>query len=737
MATVSVEITKEPQTIKKIAKKSTTKLPNILRKGDNNLERSAKFLLTSTCDRPSPDPRDPAGHVSKDDSHLNGEVIAGRNEDDDRIQNGISPTSIERTENSPAAQQAEEGQTSEQGKMIASTTFGPSERGKKIPQVVKSSAIQEVKEVLQKIIDAVSEEIAYEFNKDSTHFPKREETIEVFPKNKNTIDILPKKEHTTDDVLTKKENLNNDVLPKVEDSKDTLIPKKDVLPGKEDKTHVPPDQSKGDASCLSLASTISHLASRVGGFTSDLENASVEEDSDESEEETMTDSSQNTEKIAASTSKEIKSSHEFKTGISKNDTNVDNDASKPFLSKEKLDSILEKRFIDFFKNVFNADDLEQRFGKIENTTANLRKRHREQDKLLMKIEKSSSQDKKTCNRHVACQTNLGSGSLLHAQQMQNRPMMNNSRNPAIIGKQFSPGPSGITAPIRPSIPGTIPSPQSLPTMQKRSQVVVDLTDEELGPAQKRFRNGNMVSQMNGSSFPPSITTSQQTLRTTHGTGQEYVVPTPIAARSTNPTLTAPVRPVSSALTPQGVQHLLTSGAAKLVTAPPVQSFPLRSVINQYPIPSAPLLQTTAGVGTTVTTSSSSSAYKHPAPLPVDVVHPLTPGDKHPPPKPWLTLQPVPQEQSKGVMLSWNLNLDGNLHSKITKYQLFAYQETGARPATNLWKKVGDDVASMPLPMACTLSQFLPGHNYHFAVRAIDEHCRIGPFSEARSIHLKS
>ena len=70
-----------------------------------------------------------------------------------------------------------------------------------------------------------------------------------------------------------------------------------------------------------------------------------------------------------------------------------------------------------------------------------------------------------------------------------------------------------------------------------------------------------------------------------------------------------------------------------------------------------------------------------------------------------------------------------------KYQLYAYQETSAPPSTTLWKKVGDDVAAMPLPMACTLSHFLAGHHYHFAVRAIDEHSRIGPYSDPQSIFL--
>lgn len=85
----------------------------------------------------------------------------------------------------------------------------------------------------------------------------------------------------------------------------------------------------------------------------------------------------------------------------------------------------------------------------------------------------------------------------------------------------------------------------------------------------------------------------------------------------------------------------------------------------------------------------------------------------------------------GIILSWNMILQSS-HAEISNYQLYAYQETNAVVTAALWKKVGD-VKALPLPMACTLTQFIEGHRYYFTVRAVDASGRFGPFSDPVNI----
>ena len=122
---------------------------------------------------------------------------------------------------------------------------------------------------------------------------------------------------------------------------------------------------------------------------------------------------------------------------------------------------------------------------------------------------------------------------------------------------------------------------------------------------------------------------------------------------------------------------------------------------------------------------------HPAALPpMPQRQPSRPGWKLMPAKPSLKIN----RKGAGIVLSWNLAFT-QTHATIVTYQLYAYQESGAQvPDTSLWKKVGD-VKALPLPMACTLTQFQAGNKYHFAVRANDCHNRLGPFSDPQNITL--
>lgn len=115
----------------------------------------------------------------------------------------------------------------------------------------------------------------------------------------------------------------------------------------------------------------------------------------------------------------------------------------------------------------------------------------------------------------------------------------------------------------------------------------------------------------------------------------------------------------------------------------------------------------------------------PPPIASPTVH-----GKDPPPKPSVSIAVV----TSGIVLSWNMPLEER-HAPVMNYQLFALQDGGTTENAHQWKKIGV-VKALPLPMACTLTQFLPGNKYHFAVRGTDESGRLGPFSDPCTITLK-
>ena len=90
------------------------------------------------------------------------------------------------------------------------------------------------------------------------------------------------------------------------------------------------------------------------------------------------------------------------------------------------------------------------------------------------------------------------------------------------------------------------------------------------------------------------------------------------------------------------------------------------------------------------------------------------------------------EQSEdGIILSWDL-ISREGESKVVKYELYVMSVPTESSTMTDWESLGV-VDALALPMACTMTQFLPGASYYFAVRAITAsgHCEL--FSDPCSI----
>ncbi|XP_053674160.1 activating transcription factor 7-interacting protein 1 [Anopheles nili] len=114
------------------------------------------------------------------------------------------------------------------------------------------------------------------------------------------------------------------------------------------------------------------------------------------------------------------------------------------------------------------------------------------------------------------------------------------------------------------------------------------------------------------------------------------------------------------------------------------------------------------------------------PLPSPGPQPSNPMWKLSPPQPTICVNNV----QTGIVISWSMPTLGDQHEVIDNYQIYAYQVSNSG-GTDEWRHVGD-VRALLLPMAVTLTQFQEGQRYHFAVRAIDVHKRVGAFSEPRT-----
>ncbi|GAB1866139.1 Activating transcription factor 7-interacting protein 1 [Camponotus japonicus] len=276
------------------------------------------------------------------------------------------------------------------------------------------------------------------------------------------------------------------------------------------------------------------------------------------------------------------------------------------------------------------------------------------------------------------------------------------------------------------------------TSKPKNNDLIDLTDEE-----EKNKSANvkvtaitttsiLEQQLNTPKYTQSFQRVIQTIPTN-------VVPITQPAIKVITPNQPPATALVNNMNPPRVAYVMQSSTGSprqvLITSNANQQVQIRPVTTCRPSFSTVTYKTgmsTIANGTVrvLTTPVLSNISKHPAPLPDTPSYTMTPGWKLPPPAPSLKISKV----SNGIVLSWNMNLSDK-YADIASYQLYAYQEVaGVNPNTSLWKKVGD-VRALPLPMACTLTQFSEGNNYYFAVRAVDTHSRKGQYSIPGNISL--
>ncbi|KYO17462.1 activating transcription factor 7-interacting protein 1 isoform B [Alligator mississippiensis] len=128
---------------------------------------------------------------------------------------------------------------------------------------------------------------------------------------------------------------------------------------------------------------------------------------------------------------------------------------------------------------------------------------------------------------------------------------------------------------------------------------------------------------------------------------------------------------------------------------------------------------------------------HPAPLPEAPQPARLPPEAAStslPQKPQLKLARV--QSQNGIVLSWSVIEVDRSCASVDSYHLYAYHEDPSATMPSQWKKIGE-VKALPLPMACTLTQFVSGSKYYFAVRAKDIYGRFGPFCDPQSTDVIS
>nr|XP_012303722.1 activating transcription factor 7-interacting protein 2 isoform X2 [Aotus nancymaae] len=175
--------------------------------------------------------------------------------------------------------------------------------------------------------------------------------------------------------------------------------------------------------------------------------------------------------------------------------------------------------------------------------------------------------------------------------------------------------------------------------------------------------------------------------------------------------------------PDSVIDLTKEGLSNYNTESPVSALesPVKAVLSSKE--TIPVAQNAAQVP---------EFFEHLPPLPEPPAPLPELGDKIrdtlPPQKPELKVKRI--FRPNGIALTWNITKINPKCAPVDSYHLFLCYEN---PNNKLiWKKIGE-VKALPLPMACTLSQFLASNKYYFTVQSKDIFGRYGPFCDIKSI----
>ncbi|XP_042325533.1 activating transcription factor 7-interacting protein 1 isoform X4 [Sceloporus undulatus] len=296
--------------------------------------------------------------------------------------------------------------------------------------------------------------------------------------------------------------------------------------------------------------------------------------------------------------------------------------------------------------------------------------------------------------------------------------------------------------------------------------VIDLTldEEDDGSSQ----DGKKQNQLNASGMglsTPSVARPLQPVQTnplqqasapTNGLSQTTIHVLPAAQTTVNVThrpMTQAVPRLPVPRNPSNHQVVYTTVPAPSVQNPVrttvMQSPSLRQVNPQSSGMAVRMPQTTAYVvnnGLTLGSGGPQLTVHHRPPQvhsePLRPVHPAplpeAPQPSRLPPeaantslpqKPHLKLARV--QSQNGIVLSWSVLEVDRSCATVDSYHLYAYHEDPSATVPSQWKKIGE-VKALPLPMACTLTQFVSGSKYYFAVRAKDIFGRFGPFCDPQS-----